>query len=414
MRILYFHQYFGTPQGAWGTRSYEMARRLVQCGHDVTVVCGTTDRSDTGLTGPFRGGRRRGKVDGIDVIEIAVPYSNNNSLAQRTASFLRFAFLTSVIGLRGNYDLVFATTTPLTVGIPGILAKWLRGRTFVFEVRDLWPELPRAMGLITNPMVLRLMAFLEWLSYRSADRLIGLSPGIVQGIRRRGVAPSRIALIPNGCDVGMFSGNATPWRPTDVASTDLMAIFSGAHGVANGLESVLDAAVELKHRGRSDIKMVLVGSGAEKPKLQKRAELQKLDSIVFHDALSKKELSGLLVQSDLGMQLLANVPSFYYGTSPNKFFDYLAAGLPVLVNYPGWMTDIVRKHGCGIGIEPDNPQAFADTLVWATENRGILREMGQRARLLAHGEFNRDKLGRRFVSWLETGKQSVEDHVAHA
>src|SRR5690606_9345996 len=139
-------------------------------------------------------------------------------------------------------------------------------------VRDLWPELPREMGVIRNPLVLSAMSLLEWLTYHSAHRLIGLAPGIVDGIIRRGVAPDRVVMVPNGCDLDIFTDSAQPWRPSEVPDGALMAVYTGTHGIANGLNAVLDAAAELKRRGRDDIRLVLVGQGKLKPALQARAQ----------------------------------------------------------------------------------------------------------------------------------------------
>lgn len=422
VRVLYFHQHFTTPDGASGTRSYAMARRLVEAGHQVTMVCGSPELANTGLSGPFRRGMRTGIVDGIEVIEFNLKYSNADSFPKRTITFLRFALRSIGLALTRDYDLVFATSTPLTAGIPGILARWLRRKPFVFEVRDLWPELPREMGVITNPVILGLMSLLEWVTYRSAHRLIGLSPGIVAGIERRGIDPERIAMIPNGCDLDIFVGRNTgsaklaragtepgvgtdgasviPWRPDGVAESDLLAIFAGAHGIANGLDAVLDVAVELKKRGRDDIKLVLVGDGKLKPALQERARVEQLDNVIFLPPVPKHRVAGLMAASDIGLQILANVPAFYYGTSPNKFFDYIAAGLPVLNNYPGWLAEMIQEHNCGFVVPPDNPTAFADALEQAAADRTCLKEMGRRARQLAQQKFNRNELASLFVSWL--------------
>jgi glycosyltransferase involved in cell wall biosynthesis len=204
MKVLYFHQHFSTPKGSAGIRSYQMARRLVERGHQVTMVCGSYNGGETGLSGPFINGRRRGVVDGIEIVEFDLAYSNSHGFIKRAGTFLKFAVRSVGLALTEPYDLVFATTTPLTAGIPGICARWLRGKPFIFEVRDLWPELPRAMGAIRNPMVLGAMSVLEWVSYRSAHRLIGLSPGIVEGIAARGVLNERIVAIPNGCDLTLF------------------------------------------------------------------------------------------------------------------------------------------------------------------------------------------------------------------
>lgn len=399
MKVLYFHQHFVTPRGTGGIRSYAMARRLVESGHSVTMVCGSFAGGHTGLEAPFSGGMRRGTVDGIDVIELDLAYSNSDGFVRRAMTFLKFAMRSVGIAFTETYDVVFATTTPLTAGIPGILARWLRRKRFVFEVRDLWPELPRAMGVIRNPMVLWAMGVLEWASYRSAHRLIGLSPGIVDGIAHRGVRRDRIAMVPNGCDLGIFGASVDPWRPEQVSPGDLMAVFAGTHGMANGLDAVLDAAAELKRRGRHDIKIVLIGQGKLKPSLEARARRENLDNVVFHAPVNKARLAGLMAETDLGLQVLANVPAFYYGTSPNKFFDYIAAGLPVLNNYPGWLAEMISGHDCGFAVPPADAAAFADALERAANDRDALQSMGRRARALAESDFDRSLLA---AQWLQT------------
>lgn len=401
MRILYIHQHFSTPAGSTGIRSYQMARRLVRRGHSVLMVCGGEQRGSTGLTGEFTQGRRRGVVDGIDVVEFDLAYSNNDGFFKRTTTFFRYAFRSAAVAMSAQYDLAFATTTPLTTGVAGILASLLRRKPFVFEVRDLWPELPKAMGVIKNPLVLWGMSTLEWASYHSANRLIGLSPGIVDGIVNRGIDRSRVALIPNGCDLDIFSTDIVPWRPDGVAPQDLMATFAGAHGVANGLDAVIDAANELHYRGRQDIKLVLIGSGRQKEHLRRRASELQLTNVIFLDSVDKDKLAGLLRGSNVGLQLLADVPAFYYGTSPNKFFDYLAAGLPVLVNYPGWVADLIRTNQCGYTVAGGNSAAFADALEHAQDHRDELPARAANALQLARKEFDREQLADQFINWIE-------------
>jgi glycosyltransferase involved in cell wall biosynthesis len=401
MRVLYFHQHFSTPSGSAGIRSYEMARALIARGHQVTIVCGSYGVGKTGLDNAFERGVRRGTVDGIDVIEFELRYSNRDRFIRRALIFLKFAMRSTWLALTIPHDILFATTTPLTAGVPGIAARWLRGSRFVFEVRDLWPELPREMGVITNPALLWAMDVLEWSSYHSAHRLIGLSPGIVAGIVRRGIAPERVTMVPNGCDLDIFTSPFQPWRPDGVAATDLMAVYAGTHGIANGLDAALNAAAELLRRGRSDIKLVLIGDGLLKPDLLARARQEGLHNVVFCDPVDKARLAGLMGATDVGLQLLANVPAFYYGTSPNKFFDYIASGVPPLVNYPGWLQEIVESHRCGLAVPPDDPAALANALERAADDRTELRRMGERARLLARTQFDRALLARQWVEWLE-------------
>ena len=402
MRVLYFHQYFSTPSGSTGTRSYEMAQSLITRGHEVTVVCGSGRMSSTGLAGKPVKGTRRGKVDGIDIIELDLPYSNYDSFLKRSWIFLLFAWQSIGLALSLKYDLLFATSTPLTAGIPGIFATLLRRKPFVFEVRDLWPELPREMGVITNPVILWAMGVLEWMSYHSARGCIGLSPGIVQGITRRGISPDRVAMVPNGCDLEMFNplfGDVL--RPDGVGEGDFVAVFTGAHGIANGLDAVLDVAKVLTERRRSDIRLVFIGDGKLKPALVARAEREGLVNCLFIDSVSKLKLTAYLRGADAGLMLLANVPAFYYGTSPNKFFDYIAIGLPVLNNYPGWLAGMIKDNNCGLAIEPDNPIAFANALEKMADNPLLRKEMSSNARNFAVKEFDRAKLGNNFVNFLE-------------
>ncbi|WP_272164963.1 glycosyltransferase family 4 protein [Vibrio diabolicus] len=400
MNILYFHQHFSTPKGSTGIRSYEMAKRLILHGHYVTMVCGSYGGGDTGLDSTFVSGKREGIIEGIRIIEFDLAYSNSDGFIKRSMTFMKFALKSISLAFTERYDVLFATTTPLTAGIPGIFARWLRGKPFVFEVRDLWPELPKEMGVIKNPIILGLMSFLEWASYRSAHRCIGLSPGIVEGIKKCGVDESKIAMVPNGCDLSIFTQPSEPWRPEGVKETDLMAIFTGTHGVANGLDAVLDTALELKTRGREDIKLVLVGQGKLKPELEKRVTELGLDNVVFHPPVNKRKLSGLMASADVGMQVLANIPAFYYGTSPNKFFDYISAGLPVINNYPGWLAGMIEQTQCGFVVQPNDPSAFADALEKAANQREALSLMGANARQLAESQFDRALLADKWVDWV--------------
>lgn len=402
MRVLYFHQHFSTPAGSTGTRSYEMAQRLIARGHQVTMVCGSGKMARSGLEGSQRDGFRRGLVDGIDVIELDIPYSNYDGLLKRSWLFALFALRSIKLALTLDYDLLFATSTPLTAGIPGIVMKLFRNKPFVFEVRDLWPELPREMGVIRNPLVLSAMGVLEWLSYHSADACIGLSPGIVKGIMRRGIPADKVAMVPNGCDLELFDPKRNQvLRAPGVGTDDFVAVFTGAHGMANGLDAILDAAAELKRKRRNDIKLVFIGDGKLKPALVKRAAEEGLDNCLFMDPVPKTELTAYLKGADAGLMTLANVPAFYYGTSPNKFFDYIAMGMPVINNYPGWLAGMIAEHKCGLAVPPDDPQAFAAAIEQMADDSTLARQAGVNARALAELTFDRTNLGNQLVARLE-------------
>lgn len=340
-------------------------------------------------------------VDGIDVIQIALPYSNKDGIAKRALTFIKFGWKGVQIALKEEYDLLFATSTPLTAGIPGIVMKLFRKKKFIFEVRDLWPELPKALG-IKNPFLLWGMSLLEWMSYHYSDACVGLSPGICEGIRKRSQSDKRIAMIPNGCDLDIFKPAPRELlKLKGIKPTDKVAVFTGAHGIANGLDAILDAANELKNRGRSDIVLAFIGDGKMKPHLMDRVKREKLDSCRFYDPMPKKELNTIVASADVGLMVLANVPAFYYGTSPNKFFDYISSGLAVLNNYPGWLADMIKKNDLGVVVPPNNAQAFANGLIKLVDDDNYRMNAGQNARKFAEANFSRIKLADDFVSFLE-------------
>lgn len=401
MHIAYIHQHFATRKAATGTRSYEMSRGLLAAGHRVSMVCGVYDATRAVLNPQDRISRL--EIEGIDVHCVAEPYSNQMGFSRRLLAFWRFMRTAEKIVRQIKPDLVFATSTPLTVGIPGMKSARKLGVPFVFEVRDLWPEIPIAMGILRNPLLIWYTRRLERRIYSAAERIVALSPGMKEGICSTGYPADRIELIPNGCDLDLFQPSAEPL--TDVrfgAPDECRFVFCGAHGMANGLDAVLDGAAELKRRGESGIRFVFIGQGSERERLIRRSETEGTAGMIsWVPFIPKDELSQLLPRMDVGMMILSNIRAFYYGTSPNKFFDYIASGIPVLNNYPGWVAGMIEENECGRVVAPDDPGAFADACVWFRDHREELPRMGARGRALAERDFARDRLAARFVANLE-------------
>ena len=323
--------------------------------------------------------------------------------------FVRYSWQSLQLALHSNADLVFATTTPLTAGIPGIAARWLRGIPFVFEVRDLWPELPRAMGVVRNPLMLAALSALEWISYHSADACIGLAPGICEGIAERGIAGSRITSIPNACDLELFQPlpEGETKQPELIAGLSLspgsfVAAFTGAHGLCNGLAAVLDTASLLKDWGRNDIHLLFIGDGRCKPSLERRVAKEALSNCHFMPPIPKSQLAKMLgISVHAGLMVLEDVPAFYRGTSPNKFFDYLASGLPVINNYPGWLSEIIRDKNVGIAVPPRSPEDFAMALIAIADDPILRSSLSSNARALAENSFSRRQLSEHWRTVLE-------------
>ncbi|MBN2858289.1 MAG: glycosyltransferase family 4 protein [Candidatus Delongbacteria bacterium] len=406
MKILYVHQYFKTHEGAGGSRSYEFAKSLIDKGHRVTMLCSSSRNKSLGMNGEFIRGKRVNIIENIKVIQYDIDYSSHDNFFKRSTKFIKFSLRTIKSVFTEDYDLIFCSSTPLTVAIPGIIAKLFRRKKFVFEVRDLWPDLPRAMGIVTNPLVLAMMSALEKTAYNTADSCIGLSPGMVEGIKTRMKnKKKKVALIPNGGDIDLFKNEKGICKNIEgIREDDFVAVFTGAHGIANGLDSVLDACIILKEMKINDIKILFVGDGNKKKDLVARKDKEHLDNCVFMDPVPKKDIPAILKRADLGLMILKNIPDFYRGTSPNKFFDYLAAGIPVLNNYPGWVAGMIKENDCGYVVEPDEALLFAQALIEAKKDKkkGLLKQKGENSLRLAKEKFDRHSLASQFVDFIES------------
>lgn len=387
IRIIYLHQYFTTPDRVGGIRSYELARRLVAKGHSVHLLTSSNVAQET--PGWFET-----EVEGIRVHSLPIPYSNRQGNAERIRTFFNFAFGAAKKARSLEADVVFATSTPLTIAIPGILASKLKGILMVFEVRDLWPEAPIAMGALTSPVAIRGAQWLEKLAYHSSAHIVALSPGMKEGVVRQGVPQERVTVIPNASDLELFHPglDGEAFRKKFGLVGKVVFTYFGTMGPANGLSFVLDAAAELKRRGRDDIAIVLHGDGRERDALEARKARDALDNVTFSQwDMHREELARFIASSDVCMAIYKNVPVLYT-CSPNKMFDAFSAGKPVLTNMPGWLSDLVEKNKAGVFVRPDDAIDFADKAEYLADQPELRKVYGQNARKLAEQEFSRDLL----------------------
>ncbi len=372
-------------------RSYVFAKHLIKRGHEVFVITTSRDiyqKNRKNMTNESK----------INVIWIRVSYSNRMKFIRRLWAFSQFALFSTYYALRLKPDLVFATSTPLTVAIPAVIAKKRYKCPMVFEVRDLWPEMIISMGAVKNPIIIHLMYLMETISYKNANHLIALAPGIKKGIMNYGISTEKISFIPNGCDLNMFNTKIVQ----DEGKENFIIAYTGAHGMANSLDIVLNSAIELKKTGHTNINIVLVGEGSEKKRLQNLVINNDLDNVTFIEPMSKKELAIFLNKVDVGLQILAPVKGFQESTSPNKFFDYCSAGLPILITYQGWISRLVSENNMGWIVDDNNPKSLAQCMVAASKLRiNELRVMGQNAKKLAETKFNRSLFADQFVNILE-------------
>jgi glycosyltransferase involved in cell wall biosynthesis len=393
MHILYLHQYFVPPDGAGGTRSYEMARRLVRAGHRVTLVTSSAGFPDS--YGEIRG-IRSFVLGGIDLRVLHVPYSNRFSYPRRMLAFLLFSLKTILQVLKvQDVDLVFASSTPLTIVIPGLAAKIRHRCPMVFEVRDLWPELPIAVGALRNPVLIGLARQMEKLAYRSSARVVALSPGMAAGVARAGYPAAQIATIPNSCDVELFrdnSGRNDFLRKHPQFISGRLVSYAGTFGLINGVWYLAEIAAAMRTID-PEIKFVAIGQGREEEQIIQRArELQVLGKNFWVlPPMEKKFMPQVLGASTVALSLVIDLPAIW-NNSANKFFDALAAGCPIVINHRGWQADFIENTGAGLVIPARDPEKAARLLYSFMQDEERLNLARQAAAEAADGEFNRDRL----------------------
>jgi len=407
VHVLYLHQYFNTRKGYTGTRSYEFAKRLVAKGHHVTMMTSGQD-TENELTVPAGRDSFEIDVEGIHVVPIAAAYGNSQAATamggvRRMRHFLHFARLAARVGRElPRPDVVFATHTPLTIGLAGMKLGRHFGVPFVFEVRDLWPQAMINVGALRNPVIIWWLRRMERRIYRAADHIVALSPGMKAGIVHTGIPSERVTVITNASDLDLFhpdlDGSAARVR-LDLGDA-FAAVYFGAMGQANGLEYAIEAARLLQERGNRAIKIVLHGDGGRRPALQELARRYDLSNVIFSDPVRDKADVARIVAACNACLTIYAATRKEQAWSPNKMFDALAAGRPVLVNVPGWLGDTIEGNRCGHYVDPDRPQALADTLEELADKPELCREMGRNARALAEREFDRNMLADRLEDVL--------------
>lgn len=398
MRIIYLHQYFNTPVMAGGTRSYEIARRLVRMGHSVSVI--TSVRSG-------RPGRAwyRTSEEGIDVHWFPVPYSNHMSYKNRILAFLRFAYESSIRAASLDADLIFASSTPLTIAIPGIFASKRLRIPMVFEVRDLWPEIPVSIGALRNPFLIWLARWLEKRAYFASECVVALSPGMRDGITLSGYDSTRIAVIPNASDNALFridSSRREEWRNSrSWLGQRPLITYPGTLGRINGAEYIIDVAKFLLEIA-PDIRVLLIGDGVEKTTLISKAEaLGVLErNVFFEDAVGKLDMPDVFAASDIISSFVIDVPQLFHN-SANKVFDTFAAGKPLLINHGGWQSELINKYGCGIVTYKLSFRDAATLIASRVQDSVWLKQAGEASSRLGDDVFDRDFLTDKLESIME-------------
>jgi len=394
MKILWLHQHFATPKGWGSTRPYEFTRRIAGMGHEIDVVCcaGFDDTLQNGAE----------VAPGVRVLVCGAAYDTKMGALRKMGSFLRFMFFTTWFAVRHakKYDVLVASSTPLTIAVPALAARWLRGARYVFEVRDVWPDAAIEAGVLTNPVLKWLAFWLEKRAYKNASAIVACSTGMAERIEKKlrtWNLERRVETISNCCNLDLY-----PWPHDEkqramirgkgrVLPQQTVVLYTGAMGLSNAVDELITTAEATA--GDENIVWWFAGDGCFAKDLKALAERQ--PNVVFWGTMPKAEVVKLFMAADVNIVSFIRAP-LYYENSPNKFFDGIAAGLPAVFNRSTWLEPWLKKHGCGFVC--DSPAHMAETLrKIAAMPEGQHREMSQRARCLAETEFNCETLAEQYV-----------------
>ena len=396
MHILLIHQAFAALDQPGGTRHHELARHLAARGHRVTVIASPVSYLTGSLTPtPLLLEERAG----VRVIRAYTYRALHKSFVHRVFAFVSFMVSSFFIGLGiKNVDLVWGTSPPIFQGVTAWMLARLKHVPFLFEVRDLWPQFAIAVGVLRSRTLIRLSFWLEHFLYRRADRVMVNSPGFISHVTERGA--KCVELVPNGADPEMFdpSDTGASFRIRHLLADKFVVLYAGAHGMSNDLGVVLESARLLADRRA--VRIVLLGDGKEKAALQKQAESLDLTNLLFLPPVPKNEMAAALAGADACLAILKPLEE-YKTTYPNKVFDYMAAGRPVVLAIDGVIREVVEAAGCGIFVQPGDPSALAEAIITLVADPERSRKMGMAGRKYLEEHFSRERIAEKLVGLLE-------------
>ncbi|MEN2281254.1 glycosyltransferase family 4 protein [Algoriphagus sp. SE2] len=394
MNILYFYQYFATSKGSWGTRVHEFTKEWVKEGHQVTVVTSVYSKSDISAN-KFIDTKY---FEGVKVIIINVRIDNRQPFLKRIFSFLAYSFISCWYAITYSCEIVIASSGPITVGLPGLLAKYIRGRKLVFEVRDLWPDGAIELGIIKNPLLKKFSLAFEKFCYKSSSLVVALSEGMKSEVLEKS-PQTKVISVTNAANISLF---ATPVDfPEDAPVKPYhYAIYTGNIGVVNNSIWLLDAARILQERGIEDIQILMIGEGQQRELIDQAILSEGLKTIIRLGLIPKYKLVPLIQHAIVSLVPLKGT-RVLDTSSPNKFFESLSAGVPVIQNTQGWMKDFLEKNKIGFTLSPNDPVQLAELLVYLKDHRAVLEEMGSRSMEIAKKEFDADFLARKMLKGIE-------------
>jgi glycosyltransferase involved in cell wall biosynthesis len=398
MHILLIHQAFTSLDEAGGTRHYEIATHLIAKGHQVTIITSPISYL-TGQKGVLFLQKSQSPIPGLRIFRTYAYPALHKSFIHRVINFISFMVSAFIKSLQvRQVDLVWGTSPPIFQAVSAWLVARLKRVPFLLEVRDLWPAFAIEVGVLHNPLIIRLSLWLERFLYRHADLVVVNSPGYIEHVKNKGA--KHVEMIPNGSDASMFKPQekGKDFRKKNNLENKFLVIYAGAHGISNDLVVILQTAKLLTNN--PNIHFLLVGDGKEKHALQQKAHEMQLSNLIFMDPVSKNQIAEVLAAADACIAILKPL-ELYKTTYPNKVFDYMAAGRPVLLVIDGVIRKVVEEAKCGLFVQPGNADDLAKKTVWLSQYLAKARGMGKAGQKYLMGHFNRIELANKFIKVME-------------
>jgi len=386
-KVLILHQHFKTPQTGGAIRSYYLAKALVDQGIHTVVITAHNEPVD-----------RVEVVEGIEVHYLSIPYDNRFGFYKRSFSFVKYILqATRLAGTLKDVDICYAISVPLTVGFA---AQWIKARfkiPYIFEVGDLWPEAPIQMGFIQNFFFKHFLYQLEESIYRGAVAIVALSPMIRAAIEKK-LKGKTVHLVPNMADTDFYKPEA---RHPDLemrydVTGKFVISYIGAFGAANGLDYFLECA-RVSQQANLPIRFLLCGEGAMLPHIGRTKEHLQLSNLTIIPFQNRDGVREVMNVTDASFICYKPIPVLETG-SPNKYFDALAAGKFVIVNFGGWIKDEIESERCGLYVDPAQPLDFAKKMGPLLTDLNFIEESKKRSRILAEKKYSRKELSLTFVN----------------
>jgi len=406
MRILYLSQYFPPEVGATQSRAIEMASNLVKLGHTVTVITEMPNHPQ-GITHPDYRGKffLREWLEGIEVIRIWVYTSPKKTFATRMLFYLSYAVTATLAGIfstRAGYDLIYASSPPLFVGGAGMLLSIFKRIPMVFEIRDLWPESAIELGELNNPTAIKLSTLFEESCYHRARKIITVTAGIRRKLVDRGFNAEKIHLIPNGANTKLFTYRDSGRREVRnqlALNSEFLILYAGIFGIAQGLETLVEAAKRL--RSEQNIKFLLVGEGPTKTEITDLVHQYQLSNVILHPQVPRSDIPDYFSAADISIIPLRKIELFK-GALPSKMFDSWACECPVLLCVDGEAREILEAANGGYYIQPEDAEVLAVAVARLYHDQSRLSEFGINGRRFTEQHYSREALAMKLTALLQS------------